>query len=297
VTREGGPGSGAGPAPGPRCAAPGGDRLPLAGVVVLVTRAADQAAALAEPLAALGARVVLTPAIRFEEPSDWGPADAALRSAAAYAWAIFTSANGVEAVDRRLRTLGLSWEGFRAARIVAIGPATAGALTGRGLAVAVVPDPYQAEGVVAALGGEPLEGRRILLARAERAREILPEALRARGARVDVAAVYRTAGCPPAPEAVEVLARPEAAGRVVAAFTSSSTVEHFLDGLPEEARRGLARAVVAAIGPITAQTLAARGLPPAIQPADFTIPALVEAIRCRFERPPSGAQPTTPPSV
>lgn len=259
---------------------PGGG--PLAGVTVLVTRAIDQAPVLADPLAALGARVVLTPAIRFAEPADWGPADAALRAAGSYDWAIFTSVNGVDAVGRRLAVLGIGWEIFAACRLVAIGPATAEALGRRGLTVEVVPEVYQAEGILDAIGSEAVRGAKILLARAARAREILPEVLRERGARVDVVVVYRTEACAPAPDAIAALARADAEHPTVVTFTSSSTVSHFVPRLPDDAARGLRGAIIAAIGPVTAEELRRRGLEPAIQPRDSTIPALVEAIRTRF---------------
>lgn len=256
---------------------------PLAGVTVLVTRAKEQAPALGDPLSALGADVVITPAIRFADPSDWKPLDRALERAGSYAWAIFTSGNGVEAVARRLASLGLTWTVFDGVRLAAIGPATAAALEEKGMTVTVVPEIFQAEGILDALGGEPLEGARILLARAEKAREILPEELRRRGAVVDVAPAYRTVPSPPTPPAVEALDR---AGRepVIVTFTSSSTVTGFVGGLEERSRTRLSDAVIAAIGPITSEELGRLGLRPAIQPDAYTIPALVEAIRTYFVR-------------
>ena len=267
---------------------------PLSGTTILITRAKEQSAALRDPLAALGARVIVTPAIRFEDPPDWGPADAALSRASSYHWAIFTSANGVEAVDRRLALLGLSWGVFRGGRIVAIGPATAEALERRGLEVGVLPEVFQAEGILEALEVEPIAGKKILLARAEKAREVLPEELRRRAAEVDVVAVYRTVRCAPDPEALEVLSGAAAGPDVVVTFTSSSTVTNFLATLPHGARAGLARCVIAAIGPVTADEILRHGLTPAIQPETFTIPALVDAIRSHREsrrRQARGSQP------
>ncbi len=268
--------------PGAGAATARGDRRPLSGVVALVTRAREQADALSEPLESLGARVILTPAIRFEDPADWRPADEALRQASSYDWAIFTSANGVEAVSRRLEALRLGWQIFSGVRLVAIGPATAAALENRGLRVSIVPEVYQAEGLLAALQAESVAGRRILLARAERARDVLPDELRRSGAEVDVVAVYRTAGCPPAPEAIAVLERREPAEDVVVIFTSSSTVTHFLEDLSPAAMEGMRAATLAAIGPITADELTRLGWEPAIVPSEFTIPALVQAIRDHF---------------
>jgi len=254
---------------------------PLSGITVLVTRAEEQAPALADPLAALGATIVLTPAIRFEGPDDWSPADAALRQAAAYHWAIFTSVNAVHAVTRRLPALGLAWSDFGKARVAAIGPATADALAAIGVPAGLVPDTYQAEGILAALEGEPMRGKRILLARAAKARDVLPDELRTQGAIVDVVPVYTTRPCDPSAQALAILdgrAGPE----VVVTFTSSSTVSGFCDRLPEEIREKFRKCSLAAIGPITADELRRRGLDPRILPSEFTIPALVEAIRFRF---------------
>lgn len=256
---------------------------PLLGVTALVTRAREQSGVLCDPLAALGAEVILTPAIRFEEPEDWAPADAALKRAGSYDWAIFTSANGVAAVARRLEILSLDWSAFRGVRLVAIGPATEEALLGFGLAVDVVPEVYQAEGILDSLSKEPVAGRRVLLARAFKAREVLPEALRRQGAVVDVAAVYHTKPCPASEDAIAALTDRPGPG-VVATFTSSSTVAGFLDRLPAPALAGLGKCVLAAIGPITAEDLRRRGLAPRIIPSRFTIPALVRAIREHFTR-------------
>lgn len=254
---------------------------PLSGITVLVTRAVEQAAVLEAPLAALGARVILTPSIRFEEPDDWTPADAALRRAASYDWAIFTSANGVEAVSRRLEAIALSWEAFRGVRLVAIGPATAGALAEHALPVEAVPERYRAEGILSSLSSEPISGHRILLARAAKARDVLPEELKRKGARLDDVVVYRTKGCAPSAQAMETLAR-FASAKVVVTFTSSSTVTSFLDRLPPEAIDGLRKCTLAAIGPVTSEELVRRGFPPRIIPGHSTVPALVEAIRSHF---------------
>jgi uroporphyrinogen III methyltransferase/synthase len=260
-------------------------------VTVLITRAREQAERFRESLASLGADVILAPSIRFEEPPDWTAVDRALRSAATYDWAILTSVNGVRALSRRLGELGLDWSSFGGVRLAAIGPATAEALGEKGVEVAVVPDRYQAEGILDALGREGIGGKRILLARAERAREILPEELRRRGALVDVAAVYRTVPCPPAAEAVAAL-RAGLGARCVVTFTSASTVSHFLEHLPEEALEGLRAATLASIGPITTEALESHGLRAALQPSQFTIPALVEAIRAFFESRPPRVEPS-----
>ena len=253
-------------------------------VTAIVTRAREQADLLATGLEDLGMRVILSPAIRFEEPSDWAPFDGAAASAGSWDWVILTSANGVRAATARLRLAGSGWGAFSRARFVAIGPATARAMEIEGVVASLVPEEFRAEGILDAIGSRPLDGSRILLARAEKAREILPEELRRRGAEILVAAVYRTLPCAPSTDAIEAL-RAAAGPGLIVIFTSPSTVEHFIDGLPPTAREALGRATLASIGPITAQALASRGLVAAIQPASYTVPALIEELRAR--RPPA----------
>ncbi len=275
---------------------PAGAGPPLAGVTVLITRAREQAEGFRESLASMGADVILAPSIRIVEPPDWTAVDRALRSAATYDWAILTSVNGVRAVSRRLAKLRLNWSSFAGVKLAAIGPATAEALGERGVEVAVVPDRYQAEGILDALGREGIAGKRILLARAERAREVLPEQLRRRGALVDVAIVYRTVPCSPPAEAVAAL-RAGLGARCVVTFTSASTVSHFLEHLPEEALEGLRAATLASIGPITTEAIERHGLRATLEPSQFTIPALVEAIRAFFESRPPRVKPSPPRPV
>jgi len=253
----------------------------LSGVAVVVTRAREAADEIARPLAALGAEILPSPAIRFADPDDWRPADAALVDAASYDWAIFTSANGVEAVGRRLAALSLGWEVLSRARVAAIGPATARALEDKGVEVRIVPEIFQAEGILHALREEAVRGKRFLLARATKARDVLPEALRAQGARVDVVPVYRTLRCEPSASALAALRR-RPGERLVITFTSSSTVSNFLDALAPADLAGARASVAAAIGPITAADLRARGVDPAILPAEFTVPALVDAIAAHY---------------
>jgi uroporphyrinogen III methyltransferase/synthase len=200
-----------------------------------------------------------------------------------YEWVIFTSANGVRAFMDRLFHMGLDVRVLGRARLAVIGPATAEVLRSYGLVADVVPDTFQAEGLLSVLEPKLLGGRRILLARAEQARDVLPEGLARLGVKVDVVPVYRAV--PPGsvpPEAAEVLAE----GRVdILTFTSSSTVHNFAGLVGKEALQKLAaRGTVASIGPITTATLAEYGITPRIEPAAFTIPALAAAIVEYFER-------------
>jgi len=256
---------------------------PLKGVTVVITRAREQSADLRESLERLGAHVIVSPAIRFEDPEDWAPLDAALSRAWTYDWAIFTSVNGVAAVDRRMGVLGTSWRIFDGVRVLPIGPSTGHSLLEKGVTLDRMPPIYQAEGILTVLEHEQMARKRILLARAEKAREILPDVLRSRGATVDVIAVYRTLSAEPEPAAVEALER-GAGKRTVVTFTSSSTVEHFLAALPPGARDALPGTTIAAIGPITAGTLRRHGLAPDVQPEEFTVPALVDSLAAYFRQ-------------
>jgi uroporphyrinogen III methyltransferase/synthase len=161
--------------------------------------------------------------------------------------------------------------------VAAVGPATAAALGGHGIVPDFVPDEYVGEGLLEGLclrGVGP--GTRILLPRALEAREVLPEGLRERGARVDVVPAYRTVPGAGDPTALEALK----AGEVDAVtFTSSSTVKGFLDLVGETDLSGV---TIAAIGPVTAETARAAGLEVAVEPAEYTVPALVEALGKHF---------------
>jgi uroporphyrinogen III methyltransferase/synthase len=253
---------------------------PLTGRVILVTRAREQAGAFAELLEAAGARVLLVPTIAIEPPESWAPLDAALASD--FAWAIFTSVNGVSMVRRRVVATGQGRALLERARLAAIGPATAAALAEWDLRSAVVPDEYVAEALVERLRPLIAPGERVLLPRAAETRDLLVRELTALGAAVTEVSAYRTrSATEQAPGLREALAE----GRVdVVTFTSSSTVRSFcaLFGAVELPRL-MAGVTVACIGPITRATAQGRGLEPRIVPEDYTIPGLARAIVAHFE--------------
>jgi uroporphyrinogen III methyltransferase/synthase len=228
--------------------------------------------------------VVAIPTIRIEPPDDPGPLDRAVAALARFQWIVFTSANGVTAFGERLARAGVDARALGSARLAAIGPETASALRPFGLSADLVPEEFRAEGLMAVLGGRVGPGTEVLLVRAAEARDVLPRELAALGARVTVAPAYRTV---PAKEgADQVLALCEARGVDVVAFTSSSTVRGFLGLLPrDDSRRLLAGVVLAAIGPITAGTLAEYGLAASVMPREYTIPALAAAIAAHFAPP------------
>ncbi|MGH7325244.1 MAG: uroporphyrinogen-III synthase [Candidatus Rokuibacteriota bacterium] len=263
---------------------------PLAGLTIVVTRAADQAQRFVELLEAAGARVLQAPTIAIEPPSSWVPLDRALDDLAAFTWAIFTSVNGVTMVDRRLRQRGLGWTGFVQLRVAAIGPATAEALGEHGVRPAVVPGEYRAEGLVERLRSEIGPPDRVLLPRAAQTRDVLTQELARLGAAVTEVPAYTTRRV----EASAARLREAlAAGAVDAVtFTSSSTARNFAELFTDAERRTwLARVIVASIGPITAATAAEYGLTTHVMPREYMIPALARAIAEHYgRRGPAGAR-------
>lgn len=255
---------------------------PLAGRVILVTRAREQAGRFAALLEEAGGQVVLVPTIVIEPPDSWAPLDAALAGAQQYQWAIFTSVNGVKMVRRRLESGGRGKEALAPCRLAAIGPATAEALQAWGLTADVVPDEYVAEGLVDRLRPLIRPGDRVLLARAVETRDLLVGELSAMGAVVNEVAAYRTRA---ATEQAAGLRQALRMRRVdVVTFTSSSTVRNFAAlWRPGELRSAMAGVSVACIGPITKATAAGFDLTTHIMPEQYTIPALARAIVDHFD--------------
>ena len=249
---------------------------------VLVTRAPGGASALAEQLLALGLEPVLVPAIELVAPTSFGVLDCALEELARYDWLLFTSATAAERFADRLE--GGAGEGSLPSnmQVAAIGPATARALRQRGLRVDLVPAQAVAESLVAELLPRALRpdgsAARFLLPRAEEARELLPEQLRAAGAEVTVAPAYRTV-VPAA--SIELLRELFAgAGSVPEAitFTSSSTARNLV-ALCAAAGVSLPRAALrVSIGPITSQILRELGLPPHAEAREATVASLAEEV-------------------
>ncbi len=169
----------------------GDPNKPLIGWRILTTRASKQSGGLTKPLRDLGADVTEVPTIEIKPPSSFETLDSGLKKIADYDWLILTSVNGVEAMVARLKKLKIPVSKLKHLQIAAIGPATAKAIEDQGLKVAVTPEKYVAEAVVEALRGKT-EGKRVLLARAKVARDVLPIELRKAGAKVDIAEAYET---------------------------------------------------------------------------------------------------------
>ncbi len=253
------------------------ERKPLFGKRILVTRAREQASAFSHLLEGYGAEVLEFPTIEVLPPENWEGLDSAIEHLAGYQWLIFTSANGVDFFMKRLHHLGRDGRDLRGLRICAIGSATAEALMEWGLRPDFVPSEYRAEAILEGFGNMDLRGQRFLLPRAEVAREVLPEEIRRRGGEVDVVTAYRTLKA--AGDAQRIKSLLEEKRIHVITFTSSSTVANFTEIFEEEDWQGLLEnVVIASIGPITAGEAARRGIKTDIQPHEYTIPALAEAI-------------------
>ncbi|RIK74346.1 MAG: uroporphyrinogen-III C-methyltransferase [Planctomycetota bacterium] len=255
---------------------------PLHGQTVLVTRPVHQADALAEQLSELGAAVLFQPAIEITPPADWAPVDAAIENLAAYDWLVFSSANGVAAFIERLQHHRLDLRALHRAKLAAIGPATAEALAEYRLRADLQPDEFRAEALAAALAAEGV-GRRFLLLRASRGREVLAEALAAAGAAVEQVVVYQSRDVTTAD--VEVSAA-LAAGRIDWITVTSSAIARALVHLFGDHLRN---ARLAAISPITAGVLEEMGHQAAAVATTYTAQGLAEAIVARspVAQPPS----------
>ncbi len=251
------------------------DSRPLFGKAIVITRAAEQASEFIQLLSETGAEVISFPTIQIAPPRTWETVDEAIREIGTYDWLLFTSVNGVAMFFARLKTLGGDIRDLKGLRIGAIGPKTSARLTSLGLKVDAFPEEYRAEALADVIG--EVKGCRVLLARAQTARDILPKTLEARGAEVTVATVYRT--LKPRHLAVDVKKRLLAGEIDAVTFTSSSTVDGFMQHFSaREKRRLFERTRAAAIGPITAATLRDYGVHPAIRAKRYTIEALAKAI-------------------
>ena len=250
---------------------------PLSGKRIVVTRTRKQAGALTEQLRGLGADVIELPTIRIEPPTDLRAFAELVQDAHAYDWIVFTSPNGVSAFFDLFYKLYDDAREIGGARIAAIGPATTQRLKDFHLRVDLQPEEFVAESLAREFkkaGG--VENLRILIARAEKARDLLPKELSALGAIVDEGFAYRTV--PETRDDIGARRRLLEEGADLITFTSSSTVENFLAlGLPWPAKMQ-----VASIGPITSKTARDRGLEVAVEARRHDIPGLVEAIRKFF---------------
>lgn len=257
---------------------------PLLGRSVLVTRASEQSEALAAPLRALGAEVISMPVIQVVDPVDFEPFDRALDELGGYDWLVVTSTNGVERFLDRLAE--------RCARdlpaklkIAVVGRATADRLRDANIEPHLVPTDFRAEGLAEAMRAAGVgPGSRVLIARAEQARAVLPEELTAAGADVDVVTTYRLVPRPPDPAVAERLRQ----GSIdLATFASGATFDSFLGAVEAaglDARAVLEPMAIASVGPVTSSTIREHGFEVDVEATESTMPSLVESIAEYFCR-------------
>jgi len=250
--------------------------LPLAGRRILVTRAAQQAGKLSEGLRALGASPVEVPVLEIAPPDSFEALDGVLRQISKYDWMIFTSANTVAALKARGDQIGVDPARESGAKVASVGNATASAARDAGWNVTVIPESYVAESLVASLDKQEIRGKRVLLARATVARDVIPDAMRSLGAVIDVVDAYRNVIPGEAPGQ---LRRALVIGLDVVTFTSSSSVTHLAD-VARAANVGFPFAGVPAvsIGRVTSATLRAAGWEPAAEADPHDIPGLIGAV-------------------
>jgi uroporphyrinogen-III synthase len=261
------------------------NKTPLAGVRILVGRARHQAGALSSRLSALGADVIEIPFIEIRKPRSFKPLDSALANLGIYDWLILTSVNGVGAIWERMKKLHLTKKHLGHLKVAAIGPATKKAIEKHKVKVSVVPEEYIAESVVKSLR-KHVSGKRVLLARAKVARDVIPRELLKLGAKVNVVEAYETVIPTSSRKRLRKLLEDPKRRPHVITFTSSSTVRNFIALLRQEMWRGRLRprslrindTQFASIGPVTSATLREFGLPVGIEARQYTIPGLVKAI-------------------
>jgi len=255
---------------------------PLAGKRIVITRARKQAENLARAIEDLGGEIIEFPTIEICLPESFAEFDDAIDKLDGYDWVIFTSVNSVEPFLQRLKIKGKTADALSAHKIGAIGAETARRLEAARICASLVPERYQAEGILAAISPEEIRGKRVLIPRAAEAREVLPATLRNWGAVVDVIVAYRT-------ELPCVDVRPLAGLLVehkidVVTFTSSSTVRNFVR-LFGGRRLGeiVNGSMIACIGPITAATVEDLGGRVDIVADQFTVTDMLRVIVEHFE--------------
>src|SRR4051794_26676592 len=246
------------------------ERRPLHGRRVVVTRARAQASGLARTLRELGADVVELPAIRIEPRTDSQEVRDAVARLGDYSLVCLTSPNGVRLLFEAMQEAGRDARGLAGATVAAIGPGTPRALAERGIVADIVPEHFVAEALVEALADVEVNGRRVLVARPAEARDVLPDALRERGASVELLPLYDTVAEPLAPGALSAAAEAD-----YVTFTSSSTVRFFMGGIdghfPAAAR-------VVSIGPVASATAREHGLEVHVEAERHDVDGVVAAL-------------------
>ena len=262
------------------------EKRPLFGKRIVVTRTREQASELVVALEGYGAECLEYATIQMDPVDSYAILDEELERLNEYHWILFSSINAVQYFFERLYAKGLDARDLKGPDVAAVGRATADFLLHYGIVADLIPAVYTAEGLAESLLDFGVEGRNILIPRAAKAREFLPETLRGAGAQVTVAPVYQNV--PPTGCKDGLRAELESGKVDMITFTSSSTVTHFLamlDAASQEELMALLHGVkIAAIGPVTAKTITDNGLSVDVQPETFTIPELVNAIVHYYEK-------------
>ncbi|MBV9613657.1 MAG: uroporphyrinogen-III synthase [Acidobacteriaceae bacterium] len=246
----------------------------LAGLRIVVTRAAHQAEELARPLRELGADVILLPVIGIAPPADPKLLEEAAAHANDYDWIVFTSANAIGAFVARLPLT----PGECRARIATLGAATERAAQAEGFLVSLTPEDYIAESLLEAFHPEDLKGRRILIPSAAVTRDVVAPELRKRGAVVDVVEAYRNVLPSDATQRASEIFREPYPDWVT--FASSSAVDHLVSLIGVETLR---RVKIVSIGPVTSRTIQRYGLDPAAEASEHTVNGLVRSIQLALQ--------------
>ncbi len=264
------------------------EKKPLFGKRVLITRGREQSRKMAERVLSQGGKPILFPTIQIKPPNDLSDLDQAFSTIKDYDWVVFTSVNGVEGFFRRFFSNGHDIRDLAGPKFGAIGPVTAQAIRKHGIRVDLLAEQFVAEGVLDALNETDVKGKKFLIPRAEKAREILPDGIVKMGGHVKLVTVYRT-DLPDNSAVSEIKGLLENGQIDVITFTSSSTVSHFMELMGKENGKKLLNGIViASIGPVTSQTVREFGLRPTLEAAEYTIDGLMKVIESHFS-PDSGS--------
>jgi uroporphyrinogen III methyltransferase/synthase len=259
------------------------EQKPLFGKGVVITRPEKQADDLARLLIKEGANPIHFPTIKIVPPPNWRELDAAIKKLEDYDWLLFTSANGVAFFFERLFATKKDVRDLKGVKICCIGPATAQQVQSKGIRVDLVPEEFISEGILKSFSDKKLKGKKILIARAAKARDILPEGLKKLGAKVDVVTAYETVSSGKKKNDLEALFKENQVD--VITFTSSSTVNNFVKimgrnlKLPDGVK-------IACIGPVTAAAAKKAGFPVDIHQEEYTMEGLVSALIGYFRKKP-----------
>ncbi len=253
------------------------DQNPLKNLRILVTRPESQARDLMDKLEQAGAFPVLLPTIKIIPPPNWEPADKAISQLENYQWLILSSVNGVNCFFQRLKAKGLNVSSCTHLTTICVGPKTALAATTVGFKNDMVAKEYAGEGIIELFADRDIKKQHILIPRALKARELLPDSLRQKGALVDVVPVYETIFPPSSSDLLKQLLNQSQIDIIT--VTSASSAVNLVKHCPDpQTLKILKKLPTACIGPITAKAAAKAGLNVKIIASDYTSEGLFAAL-------------------